>query len=203
MPVAVATPDPKPAGRHVEDRDGWEQIVLEKAGPCRGCEGQAQSFHHLVPRSLRGDDTAANVVPLCGHGTTGCHGALENHTGGWEQIAHAVRHSLSPLELQYIVAKKSRSWLDRYYPAGEAGLCERCKRPKRSQEPRSAPRRRKRWIVTVPDDGEDGAAVLDGLVDAARPLVAEALDYAADVPAYFVLSAVLADWLSQDKAGVA
>lgn len=195
--MTTVTPDPKPEARHVADREQWERIVFAKAGPCRGCGGAGESFHHLVPRSLRGDDVEANVVPLCGHGTKGCHGVLENHTGGWEEVAHAVRHSLTPLEVAYVKTKKSRAWLERYYPAGGT-LCAKCKAPlkasERPQEP-SEPRKRKRWVISVPDDAEDGADVLDGLVNAARPRVAEALGYEGDVPPYYVVSAVLADWL--------
>lgn len=193
-------PDPKPEGRRVASRDQWTEIVAEKVGPCRGCGkeyGPGDSFHHLVPKSLRGDDVASNIIVLCGDGTRGCHGALENHTGAWEEIAHAVRHSLTPLELQYVIAKKSRAFLDRMYPAGDTVLCARCKRPVRSQGPREAPRKRKRWQISVPDDAEDGAEILDTLVEEARKRLAPVLGWNADVGAFYVLSAVLADWLSK------
>lgn len=192
--MTTVTPDPKPASRHVASREEWDQIVLAKAGPCRGCGGQGESFHHLVPRSLRGDDVEANLVPVCGHGTAGCHGALENHVGGWEEIAHAVRHSLTPLELQYVAAKKGRGWLDRYYPAGDTTLCSRCRRPVRAVD-RDAPRRRRRYSFKVPDDAENGAELLDSLIDAAR------LDLGRepDTPAYFVLCDVLHFFLTAGK----
>lgn len=35
------------------------------------------SIHHILPRSLGGDDVWENLVPLCGSGTHGCHGAVE------------------------------------------------------------------------------------------------------------------------------
>lgn len=194
------SPDPKPESRHVADREQWDRIVFAKAGPCRGCGAPGESFHHLVPRSLRGDDVEANVIPLCGHGTRGCHGALENHTGGWEEVAHAVRHSLTPLEVAYVKTKKSKAWLERYYPAG-GSLCARCKRPlsasEKPQEGLSEPRKRKRWQMSIPDDAEDGAEVMDGLIEACRLRLKESLGHDGDVPPYYVVVPVLADWLSE------
>jgi hypothetical protein len=195
--VTVVTPDPRPEARHVADSTEWDRIALAKSGPCRGCGERADSFHHLVPKSLRGDDVPSNIIPVCGDGVRGCHGALECHTAGWEIIAHQVRHSLTPLELQYVTAKKGRAWLERYLPAGETNLCSRCKRPVRAQGPRETPRKRKRIVLTVPDDAEDGAAVWDGLVEAARGRLAPVLGWDSDVGDYFVVVAVLADWLNE------
>ncbi|MCR4338582.1 MAG: HNH endonuclease [Gemmatimonadaceae bacterium] len=116
-------PDVKDAGRLVADRDDWTRIVAEKHGPCRSCQSTDRiEFHHVVPRSLRGDDLPANVVPLC----QDCHGAWERKTPGWEEIAHAIRASLTPLERQYVVAKKGKRFLDRYY--AEGALCPKCRR---------------------------------------------------------------------------
>ena len=35
------------------------------------------SIHHILKRSQGGDDVSANLIPLCGHGTAGCHGRVE------------------------------------------------------------------------------------------------------------------------------
>lgn len=195
-------PDFKQAGRHVASRSEWDRIVLAKAGPCRGCGAPGESFHHLVSRSLRGDDTEANIVPLCGDGVRGCHGALETHTAGWEAIGHAVRHSLTPLELQYVLAKKGRKWIDRYLPAGDLDLCANCRKPKslKTSEPR---RKRKRWSILVPDDGEDGASTLDALVEACAVELRDDLGYEVGTPHYFPLVAVLTDWLQSRRRVVA
>jgi len=167
---APVTTDPKPVPRHVAERDEWDAIVLAKTGPCRGCGGPASSFHHVVPRGQRGDDVPANVIPLCGTGTTGCHGAITTHTPGWEAIASAIRGSLSPAETQYVYAKRGRWWLDRHYPHDPV-LCARCRREVKTVEPTPdadpLPARRKTtWTLVVPDDAERGADVLDTLVDA-------------------------------------
>lgn len=55
-------------------------------------------------------------------------------------------------------------------PPGDHGgteVCPTCKRPKRKRVelPPGEKRRRKSWTVKVPDDNEDGAEVLDTLVD--------------------------------------
>ena len=162
-------PDAKPPARYIASFEEWERITAEKieGHSCRGCgRNHGITRHHLVSRSLRGDDVAANIVPLCGSGTTGCHGAIETHSPGWEAIAHAVRDSLSPLEEQYILAKKGQYWLDRYYPASSV-LCESCRKPLKAKKERTGeelpPRKKKDWTLSVPDDVEDGAEVLETL----------------------------------------
>lgn len=83
------------------------------------------SWHHLVERSLGGDDVAENLVPLGGTGTMYCHGIYTSHHAGqdckgarrtWDEIAAAIRVSLTPAETEYILAAKGPRFLDRYYP---------------------------------------------------------------------------------------
>lgn len=40
--------------------------------------GQPGSLHHIYPRGQGGDDVPENLVGLCGSGTTGHHGRIEN-----------------------------------------------------------------------------------------------------------------------------
>jgi hypothetical protein len=40
--------------------------------------GNPGTVHHFYPRGQGGDDVRANCVGLCGSGTTGCHGDIEN-----------------------------------------------------------------------------------------------------------------------------
>lgn len=42
------------------------------------CGKPSATGHHVLARGQGGDDVAANIVPLCGSGTTGCHGLIEN-----------------------------------------------------------------------------------------------------------------------------
>lgn len=190
--------DFKDPARKVASRKEWDAIVGEKDGPCRCCGGKRESFHHLVPRSQRGDDVAANVVSLCGSGTTGCHGILTQRLAGWQVVAAAIRHSLTPLEERYVVAKKGRWWLDREYPHSDDGLCAKCRKPRAPKRTDGEPRKRKRWVVSVPDDAENGAEVLDALLAAARlKLRSQGLDVRDDTPPYFVLVPVFHDWLEE------
>jgi hypothetical protein len=71
------------------------------------------SLHHLVPRSLGGDDLADNLVPLCGDGTRGCHGLVEARD--FETLVR-LRRALTVEEVAYIVERKDREFLQRYYP---------------------------------------------------------------------------------------
>ena len=71
------------------------------------------TLHHLVGKDLGGDDKPDNLVPLCGTGTTGCHGAVQDLS---PVACGLLRESLTLKELRYIVTKKSPAFLDRYYP---------------------------------------------------------------------------------------
>ena len=63
-----------------------DQVRLRAGGACERC-GQSlvnrpASIHHRRPRGMGGSknmDTVANLVVLCGSGTTGCHGYIESH----------------------------------------------------------------------------------------------------------------------------
>ena len=186
--------DPKPDARIVASADEWHGIVGQKFGPCR-VTGETTGhidMAHLVSRGQRGDDIPDNLIPL----RHDLHMILHDHSPGWEEIAHAIRHSLTPAETAYIVSKKSRWWLNKTYPKGDVSLCARCKRvmdaAERPQEAPQAPRKRKRYVITVPDDAEDGADVLDALIDLHRARLAPELGWTDDVPPYYVLAAVLA-----------
>jgi hypothetical protein len=92
------------AGRHHRIEPG-RRIV--------GFEYVALSRHHIVPRSSGGDDVEPNIVPLCGDGVRGCHGAVE----AWDREARAkLRESLRPEEVAYVIERKGEAWLDRNYP---------------------------------------------------------------------------------------
>ena len=144
-----------------------------------GCHRQAQQRHHLWPKSyLRGQpyewvsvngEVIPNSVALCMEhhdwvtSPVGGHKAhirydeglkllqwWENIVGDWINLGPL--HQNSPL----IPVGESRE---------QEGPCPSCGRPKR-QESKGLPKRRaKTWAVSVPDDAEDGAAVLDEYVD--------------------------------------
>ena len=117
----------KPAARIVNPLAGIEK--LRREGRCRVCKRKPSGHYvdalnrmHLVPKSQRGDDVDDNIVPGCGSGTAGCHGVLtsRNRDGAtgrtWEEVAGALRATLTKEEIAYVVAKKSAAWLDEHYP---------------------------------------------------------------------------------------
>ncbi len=109
----TSSPDPRPEARHVATRSEWAEIAVVKHGPCRACGSLNIELHHLVPRSQRGSDTAMNIIPLC----SDCHRCFTDRSHAWDEVAGAIRRSLQADEVGYVLAKKSRWWLDRMYPA--------------------------------------------------------------------------------------
>jgi 5-methylcytosine-specific restriction endonuclease McrA len=109
----IFRPDPKDGPRVSALPEEWYRLRRVKDGPCRVCGYRATSLHHLVPRSLGGDDVEQNLVPLCGSGTTGCHGLVEE---GDPAARRGLRRSLKKDELAYVVRRKGRRFLDRYLP---------------------------------------------------------------------------------------
>lgn len=185
-------PDPKPSGRHVATRTEWEQLrALKLNGPCRGCGGAPDQLHHCVPRGVGGDDEADNLIPVC----YVCHDA--HHAANNEAVTASIRASFTPAELWYMWTVKSKAWVDRVYPqpaapapADESNLCSRCRKPRVQRAKLDKARPRKRWVLTVPADAENGADVLDALIPAAAARME--LGYDEATPAYFVVVAALA-----------
>lgn len=110
-------PDWKDPPRHKANRREWERLRARKIGPCRVCGKTKRkikiTLHHLVPRSLGGDDFEDNLVPLCGDGTTGCHGLIEAHH---PRACASLRRALTVEEVAYISEKRGTYYLRRRYP---------------------------------------------------------------------------------------
>ncbi len=169
------------------------QFPKYKVGPVcciDGCSHFADHSHHLWRRSFLGGDFSwvelwdhtivGNLVPLCWkHHELVTQGKLWMR---WENDEIVC----APPELKYglaiypqpprhgvsVVENRSDS------PLGPASrpVCPGCHRPlphpKDETDKREKSRRRKTWTVTVPDDGEDGALVLDTLLEECRALFA-------------------------------
>jgi hypothetical protein len=69
------TPDPKREKR-IRDPELVRRMHFEFEECCI-CGDVLFSVHHVLKRSQGGDDVRANLVALCGSGTTGCHGLVE------------------------------------------------------------------------------------------------------------------------------
>lgn len=110
-------PDPRPSKRLRASRQSWEKLRRRFASEsCRVCGGAWQSLHHIYPRSQGGDDVSENLGPVCGSGTTGCHGRLEARD---PEARAAFRASLTDANRWYLTYKlglQAPAWLDRNYP---------------------------------------------------------------------------------------
>jgi hypothetical protein len=110
--------DPKPAKRVKASPAEWERLRAEKIALCRVCsDAVGATLHHLVSKSLGGGDVADNLVPLCGSGTTGCHGLVEAHNM-W--ACDLLGRRLTEAERAYVVGKKGAYFLESRYGVREA-----------------------------------------------------------------------------------
>lgn len=157
------------------------------------CDHWADDAHHIVRRSHlggKGEDrnwvvvdgvTIANICGLC----VPCHRDVTGMTGGHRAaiVLHDNRwwwYVVDPDGNYAIKTTKLRAvgLLDPHPPtldeaehasqhdASEPGVCPTCGQARKRRVGASAPaRRRKTWVVNVPDDSEDGAEVLDTLID--------------------------------------
>lgn len=69
-------------------------IVMERSqGRCELCGRQGLGVHHRLKRSAGGTWSPANLLRLCGSGTTGCHGRVEAEPVLAEQLGlWTLRH---------------------------------------------------------------------------------------------------------------
>lgn len=102
----------------------WVEFYRVKADRCRVCGSPYVSLHHLLGGSLRSDELD-NLIPLCGSGTTGCHGIYTSRMGGvsadgvtrtWAEVADRIRRSLTRNETFYVTDRVGQDGLDRRYP---------------------------------------------------------------------------------------
>ena len=80
MPVALPAVEVEPdfkSGARIVDPDLMRQAHWA-FDECVICGGIDISIHHIIHRSQGGDDVWENLAPLCGSGTTGCHGGIES-----------------------------------------------------------------------------------------------------------------------------
>src|SRR3990167_9314692 len=76
--LGLTRSDPKPAERYRPPPAEWKYMrSLLLVEPCAICGGRSESTHHIYKRGQGGGDLLVNLAPVCGSGTTGCHGKLE------------------------------------------------------------------------------------------------------------------------------
>jgi ribosomal protein S27AE len=57
------------------------------------------SLHHRLPRGRGGENTAENLVLLCGDGVAGCHGWVEKHRTEAYNLGFLVKTGIDPLNV--------------------------------------------------------------------------------------------------------
>lgn len=123
---ADVVPFPKPEKRLRLSRAKWRALVAlvveRERNRCAVCRGwfARMDGHHVYPRDLGGDDVEANVAPLCGSGTTGCHGLVHDRDfwalATLRQWVELRRETLAYLCSKLRTVEATRAWLERYYP---------------------------------------------------------------------------------------
>ena len=111
----------KQKGRIVASLDDYKVLVkrVVYGELCMaGCGQRAESCHHLVPRSLGGDDVLDCLVPLCGDGVAGCHGKVEARD---PTVRRHLYERLPPAKVAYAERKMGEGWLARQYATAEGG----------------------------------------------------------------------------------
>jgi len=58
---------------------GRSVVAARSLGRCELCGAQGDGVHHRLKRSAGGTWSPANLLRLCGSGTTGCHGRIEGN----------------------------------------------------------------------------------------------------------------------------
>lgn len=111
-------PDPKPEKRYRASKREWEDMHRAFRGvPCRACGRRPfESLHHVYPRGQGGDDVVVNLFPVCGSGTTGCHGLIESHDRVTRARVRANLNDANRLYLTYKLGHGAQAWLDSQYP---------------------------------------------------------------------------------------
>jgi hypothetical protein len=87
MPAPKPEPRKKLSGRKDRSTGAHVSAVRRRCSRttmiCVVCHWPAESMHEITPASVVGDrvkaTTVDNSVPVCGSGTTGCHGLLQQH----------------------------------------------------------------------------------------------------------------------------
>ena len=81
------------------------------------CGKPSATGHHVVARGRGGDDVLANILPLCGSGTTGCHGLIENEDVKTRKMIGKWIKLHRPDTIAYVQGKMGREagddWLRR------------------------------------------------------------------------------------------
>ena len=100
--------------------DETRDIVLMRAKfRCEICGSplMQMSIHHRKPRRMGGTrdpeiNSAANLMAVCGSGTTGCHGWLESHRAEAKEKGYLVSQWDEPSKVAVLILGQKFLYLD-------------------------------------------------------------------------------------------
>ena len=105
----------------VLERDCWSCVLCGTG--VTGERGRDWSIHHRRPRAMGGTDrldsnSPANLLTVCGSGTSGCHGVIESHRAAAYNAGWLLHQGDDPTRLAVLVDRRSR-WV---YLTADAGM---------------------------------------------------------------------------------
>jgi hypothetical protein len=122
---APAVPSDFKTEKPISDKAGCARKVLEE-GACRACGGTNLPLNraHVVPASQGGPFVPANIIPLGGSGSIGCHGIQTSHHRSencrgqvWTYEELVERIELTDEEVAHAVRLKGFAWVSQRYPS--------------------------------------------------------------------------------------
>lgn len=105
--------DPKPTAAPRKQIRNVDRTMTTKAcleyRECP-CGKPSATGHHVLARGAPhfGDDVLANIVPMCGSGTTGCHGLIENEDEKARKMLGRWIKKHRPDTILYVISKLGR-----------------------------------------------------------------------------------------------
>lgn len=99
--------------------DFWTRQLVQArfGGRCARCGGFGTSVQHRKPRQAGGTrdpliNAASNLIWVCGHGTTGCHGHMESYRSEAYESGWLVHSECDPAEQEVLLWDGRRVLLD-------------------------------------------------------------------------------------------
>lgn len=90
------------------DQATVDAVLARAEGKCESCgdelvgrRGIEYSIHHRKLRSQGGDNRLSNLVALCGHGTSGCHGFAHSEVAKARVAGLLVRSTEDPAQVPW------------------------------------------------------------------------------------------------------
>jgi hypothetical protein len=97
-----------------EERRARKLVRTRSGGACEGCDqAAATNCSHRISRGVGGLWCPANLLHLCGSGTTGCHGYIEDEpTSARDERGWRLESTDIPTEMPVLLAGVGWALLD-------------------------------------------------------------------------------------------